>query len=217
MKPEIEKKSLDYLTSTLGQRYAGARFSNFSAETDLQRRAADQLAKWCASIPLQRELSVFVLTGGNGTGKTWLAAAAWWDMKERYWPEASPGLKFGNAGPLMVRDVDLHSYWRGSFDKDAERNVDGLYSDYMSRYLLIWDDLAKGKPSAGWNEFVFDLIDSRINQSYPMIITTNFTPNELAAQFDPATVDRLTSGLTLQMDGPTRRGRPIPVAGVQNS
>jgi len=95
----------------------------------------------------------------------------------------------------------------GSSDKD-----DPLYR-YIAAQVLIVDDLGKEALASDWGrEQLFHVIDTRVNDGLPMVITSNWGPDNLAARlgenYGAAIVDRLLGACVIvELTGESLRRR----------
>ena len=118
-----------------------------------------------------------LLSGAVGVGKTWLAAAAAWELLERE--------------PLSWFFVpDLFNRLGRSFE-DASR--DDTLDRLGGSAALVLDDLDKARPTDYAAEQLLCAIDNRVTAGAPLIVTTNLDLNALADRFafGHAIVDRL--------------------------
>ena len=104
-----------------------------------------------------------LLTGGVGTGKTYLAACAANALIDRGVP-----VMMTNLARVLNTLTGLYS---------GDRNQ---YIDSLNRYpLLILDDLGMERSSEFALEQVYNVIDSRYRSQRPMIVTTNLSLEEM--------------------------------------
>lgn len=104
-----------------------------------------------------------LLTGGVGTGKTFLAACAANALIDRGVP-----VMMTNLARVLNTLTGLYS---------GDRNQ---YIDSLNRYpLLILDDLGMERSSEFALEQVYSVIDSRYRSRQPLIVTTNLSLEEM--------------------------------------
>jgi DNA replication protein DnaC len=130
-----------------------------------------------------------LIYGAAGRGKTWLAAAAVWNMLER-------------------RDVQWVSVptlisWALAEDKSPERRA--AMRAVGGDGALVLDDLGKEKPSEWARQLLFSAIDRRIQAGRPLLITSNYDPDELAARMGESIGSRLAAFVQVEMLGEDRR------------
>lgn len=121
----------------------------------------------------------FVLTGGNGCGKTHLAVAI-----------ANHCVARGMA-VLFIVVPDLLDELRAAYAPNSEVSYDETFEEVRSAPLLILDDLGTQSNTAWADEKLFQIINHRYNAALPTVITTNRTMDELPVRIasritDPA-------------------------------
>lgn len=57
--------------------------------------------------------------------------------------------------------------------------------------LLILDDLGKEKQTEWTNQILYEVINSRYEHRKPIVVTTNYSAQELSNRIDSAVVSRL--------------------------
>lgn len=178
------------------QRYADARFDNWRA-TD-GTRSALKAAKRVADKPAN-----LILVGPWGCGKTRLAASIMAARVER-WMDAYPS-EIVDDGPegIVLRPPfasrfasvpQLLDAIRRSYEYDDEPDP---LRPLRTAPLLVLDDLGREKATDWVLERLYVLIDDRYGRRLPTVVTTNYTPDELAKRDYGAMVSRLTEVGTL--------------------
>jgi len=141
----------------------------------------------------------FFLFGPVGTGKTRLAAtAAWTRLQER-----------GDALWLSVPVLFQWAFYPASSPErqQAQRAL-------ASTVPLILDDLGKEKPGDWARQILFGAIDIRLQAGVPMLITSNYDPDQIAERLGPAIASRLQEFHQFELPGEDRRQPPedeIPI------
>jgi len=165
--PEIEAIRFSRLLalSGLGPDLQEKRFDNFRVITKpaagggrpVSNRAAFEAARYFAEEPE----GWLVLAGGNGCGKTHLAAAI-----------ANRQLALGNP-VLFVTVPDLLDHLRATFAPDAPVRFDDLFERVKEVPLLILDDLgAQQNTDWAW-EKLYQVLVFRRHWHLPLVVTTN--------------------------------------------
>lgn len=121
----------------------------------------------------------FVLTGGNGCGKTHLAVAI-----------ANTCIEHGMP-VLFIVVPDLLDELRAAYAPNSDVSYDKTFNDVRSAPLLVLDDLGTQSSTAWAEEKLFQIVNYRYNAALPTVITTNRTMDELPVRLasritDPA-------------------------------
>lgn len=154
----------------------------------LSRRYAEKFDK------LYEENQGLLLYGGVGTGKTVLAHCIANELLYNLYSVAS---------------ISMAKILKSGF-KTPEEEAD-IMNTVKRVELLIIDDLGAERGTEYAQEFVFGVIDTRINYTKPMIITTNLTLNDMQNCYDTKfkrIYDRiLECCYPIELSGPSRRMR----------
>lgn len=162
-------------------RYAGLTFDDYT--TDASNQNAVNWAKRTVKNP---ETSLFI-TGGAGTGKTFLAAIV-----------AQELTKAGKS-VLFVDTPNLLDNLRKTFNQkssDGDATLDEMMTALSAADVLILDDLGVENPTNWVAERVYLIINNRYNADKPVIVTSNFGYSGLMNRFsDEITGARIVSRL----------------------
>jgi DNA replication protein DnaC len=134
---------------------------------DGRARALDAARRWAAG-----ELAGLELIGGIGVGKTTIAAAATVDYVARH--------LYGPTPRWIPATLALSNLSKSFENRERARTIDELTCDTAP---LILDDLDKGKPTQHSAVTIFTAIDVCVTHKQPLIVTTNLTPSQLAANW----------------------------------
>jgi len=137
-------------------------------------------------------LSLFI-TGDKGRGKTHLACALaveWMKQRTKAVEEHAilGGLTTVAPNLSFLPAVEFFVELKATFDSRDLTEQD-VIRKYCSQQLLILDDLGVEKVSDWSKQMIYALIDRRYRNMQQMIITSNLSLRQLAAQID----DRITS------------------------
>ena len=142
-----------------------------------------------------------VLRGATGRGKTTAACAM-----------LSAHLQKRNGLGSFTTMNDLLRRVRGAYS--SGENAEEVFSVYRGTPLLVLDDLGKENISADSITRLFELLDARINNKRPTIVTTQFQNNELLKRYRgkvddremiAAVLSRLALFRTIEFQGVDRR------------
>lgn len=140
-----------------------------------------------------------VLRGATGRGKTTAACAM-----------LSAHLR-NKLGRFTTTNDLLHRV-RGAYSNGE--NAEEVFGVYCGTSLLVLDDLGKENVSADSITRLFELLDARINNKRPTIVTTQFQNNELLKRYRgkvddremiAAVLSRLALFRTIEFHGVDRR------------
>ena len=181
-----QKAVKQWENSNVGSRFRMCRFDNFDSTGYTPQFEACQ--EFAESF-IHNDGVGLMLYGSVGTGKTHLAAAIGNYIVYEYGYDVyfMPFTELLNTLKMYFGDKER-----------TEEFTDRLYK----ADLLIMDDLGKEKYTEWAAEQLFSLLDRRYRECKPVIVTTNFTPQELDRRVDPAVMSRLTGSCRLiRMDG----------------
>jgi DNA replication protein DnaC len=137
-----------------------------------------------------------VLLGPVGRGKTFLAGAA---AMERMW-----------RGPVRwLSTPALLAGLRAGYGTDEQKQAAQALTPQRDLALVL-DDLDKARPTEASLETLFLAIDRWVSQEYPLLVTTNWTLDEVSERWEgsygPAIASRLAGYCRIvHVKGPDRR------------
>lgn len=149
-------------------RFQARNFDNFIADTSAKEKNRQICVKYAANIaklPPSPVRNSLYLVGNCGTGKTHLAAAIYNAL---------------SAKPCIFNTMQniLNSLQQG------------VLTDYQKQlavlekcHLLFLDDLGKEKTTEWAVSTIYQVINGRYNSCRPIVITSNYTPQELQAKW----------------------------------
>ena len=131
------------------------------------------------------------LVGCTGSGKTHLAVCL---MKYRCFKAKMPV----HEAPIFVSVPDLILEIKDSWDSDnwTERDI---IEHYTRPTLVVFDDLGVGNITDWVRGVLYSLIDKRMREEKQTIVTSNFTPDEIAEKIDGRIASRL-SGMGIYVE-----------------
>src|SRR5262249_1998623 len=148
-------------------------FGTFDANvTELPARQRENLqrAVQAASAYAENPRGWLVLMGGNGCGKTHLAAAI-----------ANAQIEAGRSA-IFITAPDLLDYLRTAFSEGSASDEDGYqarFDELKETPLLALDDLGVESPTLWANEKLYQLLNYRYTAHRPTVITTNKSLDEI--------------------------------------
>lgn len=99
----------------------------------------------------------------------------------------------------FVTAQEMFARLRQSWDRWDETEED-VFQRWSGVDLLVLDDLGKGVPSEWAAENVFRLIDSRWSNGRPMVITSQYSMDQLAERYEKAS-DETMSAIVSRLQG----------------
>lgn len=143
------------------------------------------LEKWLVLIDdyVKGDPCNLLMTGPSGNGKTSVAIAiyVWF------------------AFPRMLRGLecrywnseDFYQRWRAV---SSENNLESWTHDLRKAELLVLDDIGRGTISDAHNNFLYGVIDYRVNHGKRTVLTTNLSGKQLEEAFGGHMISRMRSG-----------------------
>ena len=140
------------------------------------------LSTYCDKFPNVKTPNI-LFWGATGTGKTYAANIITNNLLDRGF-----AVKYTTSfGMVNIFQKYIQDFGRDSFDIDALLECD----------LLIIDDLG-AEPTIKniTNEHIYNIINERLVNNRPFIITTNLSPIDLIDRYDQRIASRLTAATT---------------------
>jgi DNA replication protein DnaC len=164
---QAQKIAKMFSGTRIGKRFRNRRFDTFEV-TAKNKAAYETCHKFCDEYTA--ESKGLRLTGGNGIGKTHLAAAVIAELLKK------------NVVGVFVVVPDLLRAIRQSFDTGNKDNkeLQQLFDIVKKAELLVLDDLGAENTNPWVREQLFILINARYENMLPTIITTNCNMSEIA-------------------------------------
>lgn len=154
----------------------------------------------------RRSVRTLVLTGREGTGKTFLACSALNTVLS--W--CYEGSFKGDVCYVAHREMDMDYRSAMGSTGRSERDV---FEKYFSKGLLVVDEIYRSTKSDYSVENLELLIAKRYAWRRPTVLISNATRGQLfgddrrPGMFDLHVIDRLRQGLFVESDGDSQRGR----------
>ncbi len=178
-----------YKSSGLGLLIGEQTFENFDLKyySDEVRKSISQYVnklKYFSENFSDKNYENFILIGKTGLGKTHLSTAVVQKVIDR------------GYDALYVSSVKMI----GDFENERFGNEMGQKNIDLSRYygadLLIIDDLGAEIINKFTQTYLYNIINSRINERKCTIINTNFTPSEINAMYTERVSSRIMGEYT---------------------
>jgi DNA replication protein DnaC len=158
-----------------------------------------QLAEFKPAVlePTERWLAKpddgLLLLGGVGTGKTHLAAAIVMMLAR-----ARRRVEFLPAASLFrqIRETFVEN-----------RNESEILDGFQSKEFLCLDDIGSGALSGFERRILLEILERRLNDLRPTIITTNWGLDQIAEEIDERIGSRLSGFMRIELKGDDRRRR----------
>jgi DNA replication protein DnaC len=146
-----------------------------------------------------------LITGPVGTGKTHLAAAilrhAMLTGFCRRYPPSGPF----DTEVLFRRCAEFFLEIRSTYGDSSNRTELGVVSETAGPRLLILDDLGAGKADDFERRAILEVLDRRLNNMLPTVVTSNLGRAEIALRIDERVSSRLLPFTGIPLDGKDRR------------
>jgi chromosomal replication initiation ATPase DnaA len=139
---------------------------------------------------LRKPVPGFFITGPPGTGKTHLACAIVRDLTLR-----GKEILFKRFATLCLSLRTAYSEHESEYD---------VLRDYYKTPWLILDDLGAGSLSDHERRTTLEVLDQRIDNRRPTVVTTNLLLDKLE-EWDARIGSRLSSFALISREGPDRR------------
>lgn len=164
----------EYLRNKLGNRFKDRTFDTFEVNADTER--AYKICKKFADRESYKDGKGILLSGSYGTGKTHLMAS----VTNRLLDRGIPCL------------FDTFSGHTASLIEEFNNGEPRKYLNLMKRVpVLVIDDAGKEKVSEWSQSVMYDVINTRYESYKPILITTNFSHDDLMRYLGGAIYSRL--------------------------
>jgi DNA replication protein DnaC len=164
------------IASLLPGRYRQASLEDFHADI------LDAIVRW-----IHRPTDGLFITGTVGTGKTHLAAAIVRRLAE------------SNIDTTFKRCAQFYEDVRETFRVGCSEN--SAVGPLEKPMILILDDLGAGSLSDSERRFTLELLDRRMNQLKPTVVTSNWSLKSIAEKMDDRIASRLSAYTGFELSG----------------
>ena len=182
-----QKKELSLLSGGK-ENFSQFKLEYYSDQTDPKYGASPRLImernfRTCRSYALtfSQHSGNLLFVGGTGLGKTFLSACIAKTVTDRGY-----SVVYETAGRLFAK-LERAKF---SGDEEARKEVE----KYSKCDLLIVDDLGTEMPGQFVTAALYSLVNERLLENKPMVISTNLNVDEMARRYSPQIASRLHGG-----------------------
>lgn len=198
-KTRVDKARNDKVKIEVGMspRNLDVTFDDFKVRNDKQAKALETAKRICDMIKnKERKVPNMIITGSVGTGKSMLASAMVNDV-------------FGTGTIAMSTIIKIMREIKGTWKRDSEMDEQKLLDWYISRDILVIDEVGVQFDSDTEKLFIFDLIDGRYQNMRPTIIISNLDIAGIKSCIGERCYDRLKEdgGKLIGLDFESQRGK----------
>ena len=159
------QKLLDY--SNLGERFFEKNFESYQVNNN-NVKAFETAKKFISNFEIADKRGTgIIFYGPYGVGKTHLACSI-----------ANELIKMQKS-VIFGSTIKLFGIIKKSYNNEIEENESKIISEFINCDVLIVDDLGKENPSEWVLEKLYYIINERYEHNKPIIVTTNFSENQL--------------------------------------
>lgn len=210
---ELGRQMRDQRIRTAGvpSLFRGATFDNFKRRPHTGR-ALTAMRSYADGWPAPLDGGEgILLTGAPGTGKSHLAAALTLAVAETHTVR-------------MVRATELVKDLAATFEPAPRETtvpretMTSIFRRLREADLLVLDDLGAERHTEAREEWLFEVVDARVEGRKPLVVTSNLAPDDLIPIVGLRTVDRIVGACTwVDMKGATSyraesaKGRVVPM------
>ena len=174
---EGRKNRIANYEKMLGRRFAGRTFENFDKKDN---EAIFNICYEFAKNFKNNKGEGILFLGQVGTGKTHLAAA----ISNYIITQGTIPVKFGNVTSLLGEI-------KNTYEEDSKKAEYDVIRELSEVELLIIDDLGKEKSTDWSNNIIYRIVNNRYEGYRPLIVTTNYSMEELEKSVGDATTSRI--------------------------
>lgn len=179
-------------------RFLNRTFERFTVD-DVNRKAYGAAKRYADSFPIMlptkdkrgkihppaKERNGLFISGTKGTGKTHLATSI------------ANQLIQGGTPVICMTMIDLLARIKQTFDRPGEATEADILRIYEEVPLLIIDDIGTEQPTAWGITQIYTIINARYEAYMPIIITTNYSGENLIRRMTPDRDDGVTAAKTI--------------------
>lgn len=166
----------------LPPRFIGGRLDSYRVESEGQKTAVESVRSL-----VTREVDSLIFSGGVGTGKTHLAAAAIHEWEDAAWANwENRGIARYTTADRLVREIK--ESW-----SQPDVSEESILNKYGNCGLLVIDELGSGFGSETETQYLSHVVGRRYDLEKPIILASNLSMEYIRDQglLDERAVDRL--------------------------
>lgn len=191
-----------FKSSMMGEEFKNATFENFEKD-EYNRKYLKMARSYVSRWKEMKEKNIGILLMGNtGVGKSHISFMIANEIMTKY---MSP--------VIAISTIELINKIYDSYSKYGEQGETEIIRSLQNADLLVLDDIGAESKSRNGKEkqIIYNLIDSRLRDGKPMILTTNLNTNQLREKLKSEdmverTYDRLIAMCSkIEIEGNSRR------------
>lgn len=170
--------------ANIALRFEGCEFSNYQPVNDAAKKNLNACQRYAESWSERHDAGTgLIMTGSCGTGKNHLAVSMAKDIIRNH-------LASVEITDVMRLTRTVKSTWR----HNAETTEESVLEHYISRDLLIIDEVGVQFGSPTEMTILQEIINARYESILPTILISNLTFDQLKESIGERIVDRVTDG-----------------------
>lgn len=184
-KEQLEKLSKLYTYSLMDQSSKDKTFKNFDFNIG-NRKLYNFAKKYCDNWEqVKKENIGAMITGDTGIGKTYITYCIANELLSKYVPI------------VMTSSINLLNTIKDRYSANGQEAEIAVMRELNKAHLLILDDLGAEHNTEWTRSKIYEILDNRIRQEKPIIVTSNFTVEQLRRQFSDNGVERTLDRLLM--------------------
>jgi DNA replication protein DnaC len=185
--------------SLMDHKFRECTFENFNIDSQ-NEKLYKMAVKYCDKWPEMKRQNVgFLFWGAPGNGKSYLSFCIANRLLQNFVPV------------IAISSIGILNRIKQTYNNHGKEGEVEVINSLKNASLLVLDDLGAENDTDWSKEKLYEIIDSRIRDQKPMIVTTNLTPDQLRKKLTgednvARTYDRLVEMCCpIEVKGPSRR------------
>lgn len=163
-------------------------------EFQISKEDAEQLTAWMSDPACPA-----VFEGDPGRGKSYAAAKCTAHLGKKFQIEGYKSGTYKENFFAFVVLSDLYQEWLSKIT--SHNSLESLTSNLKNVDVLTLDDIGIRPPTDGFLDFLYSIVNHRVNYELITIYTTNFSSKETNEKYGPRMVSRMYSGIKIEFRG----------------